>query len=125
MIKFSLEQVLVLHKLVINKSGGTMGLRDENLLISTINIAFQTINQKEIYLTDEEKIARITYGIIRNHPFLDGNKRIGILLMLILLKLSCIEIKFKQTELINIGMGLAMDNINYESLLKLIKTYAA
>ena len=77
MIKFSKEKVLLLHRLIAEETGGSIGLRDEALLESALESAFSGFDGKEFYPSKEEKGARLGYTLISNHAFVDGNKRIG------------------------------------------------
>ena len=81
MIAFSEEKVLLLHQLLIEETGGSLELRDINLLDSALENIFQTFDGKELYPTKEEKGARLGYSLISNHAFVDGNKRIGMYVM--------------------------------------------
>ena len=78
MIKFSKNKVLLLHKLIAQETGGSIGLRDEALLDSALENAFAGFGGQEFYPTKEEKGARLGYTLISNHTFVDGNKRIGL-----------------------------------------------
>ena len=78
MIRLSKEKVLLLHRLLIESTGGSLGLRDEALLESALESAFSGFGDREFYPTKEEKGARLGYCLISNHAFVDGNKRIGI-----------------------------------------------
>lgn len=120
MIKFDKEKVLLLQKLVIDSSGGSDGIRDLNLLDSALESAFQTFDGKELYPSKEEKGARLGYGLVSNHAFVDGNKRIGLLVMISFLHINGIKIKCLDDELIALGLGLADGSINYENLLEWI-----
>ena len=82
MIKFDKEKVLLLQQLVIESSGGSNGVRDFGLLDSAIESVYQTFDGQELYPTKEEKGARLGYTLVSNHAFVDGNKRIGLLVML-------------------------------------------
>ena len=73
----SRRQILMLHSMLIAQSGGMDGLRDEGLLDSAVNTPLQAFGGQELYPTILEKAARLGYGLIHNHPFVDGNKRIG------------------------------------------------
>ena len=86
MIKFSREKVLLLHQLIAEETGGDPNVRDLNLLDSALNSAFQTFDGKELYPTKQEKAARIGYSLISNHAFVDGNKRIGMYVLLTFLE---------------------------------------
>ena len=85
MIKFSKEKVLLLHQLIAEETGGSIGVRDEGLLESALEAAFLSFGGQELYPTKEEKGARIGFNLISNHAFVDGNKRIGMHIMLTLL----------------------------------------
>ena len=82
MIKFSKDKVLLLHKLIAQETGGSIGIRDEGLLESALEVAFSGFGDKEFYPSKEEKGARLGYHLISNHAFVDGNKRIGMYVML-------------------------------------------
>ena len=112
----SLEELLVFHKKIIEKTGGSKGIRDLNLIESALNRAFVTFESKDLYKDIIDKIAAITYGLIQNHGFVDGNKRIGIAVMLFLLKLNELKIRYSQKELINLGLGIADGLITEENL---------
>ena len=82
MIKFSQEKVLLLHKLITEETGGDPNIRDFDLLDSALESAFQTFGGIELYPTKEEKGAKLGYSLISNHAFVDGNKRIGMHVLL-------------------------------------------
>lgn len=88
----SKRQILLLHSMLVAQSGGMDGLRDEGLLDAAINMPLQTFGGQELYPTILEKAARLGYGLIRNHPFLDGNKRIGAHAMLVFLDINNITL---------------------------------
>lgn len=96
------EQVIYLHKQLIQEFGGMEGIRNEGLLESAIASPFQTFSLKEFYPTIQEKAARFGYGLVSNHCFIDGNKRIGAHAMLVFLALNDIQLDFTQEELIQI-----------------------
>ena len=123
MIKFSKEKVLLLHQLVIESSGGSMELRDIGLLDSALQSAFQTFGGEELYPTKEEKGARIGYNLVSNHAFVDGNKRIGLLVMLSFLEMNGIKIICTDDELIEIGLLLADGKCDYNELLEWVRKH--
>ena len=120
MIMLNREQVKSLHKKMVTATGGSSMMRDEALLDSALSSAFQTFDGVELYPSTIAKIARIAYGIINNHPFIDGNKRIGTYVMLVLLALNRIQIDFTDDDIIRIGLDLANGNMNDTQLFKLI-----
>ena len=117
MIKFDKEKVLLLQQLVIESSGGSAGIRDFGLLDSAIESAYQTFGGIELYPTKEEKGARLGFNLVSNHAFVDGNKRIGLLVMLSFLAINGINLKYTDEELVFIGLSLADGKMNYDELL--------
>ncbi len=118
MIKFSKEKVLLLHKLLAEATGGSVGLRDEGLLDSALEGAFAGFGDKEFYPTKEEKVARLGYTLISNHAFVDGNKRIGVYVMLSFLEMNGIKIRCSDDELVHIGLSVADGSMSYNELLQ-------
>jgi death-on-curing protein len=125
MIRFSKEKILLLHKIMAEATGGGIGLRDEALLDSAIEAAFAGYGDQEFYPTKEEKGARLGYALISNHAFLDGNKRIGIYVMLSFLEMNGIRIKCTDDELVNIGLSVADGSMKYEALLQWVIEHKA
>lgn len=118
MIKFSKEKVLLLHKIMAEATGGSVGLRDETLLESALANAFAGFGDTEFYPTKEEKGARLGYELISNHAFVDGNKRIGMYVMLSFLEMNGIRIRCTDAELVHAGLSLAGGSMGYEDLLR-------
>lgn len=113
----SKSQVLLLHSMLISETGGVDGLRDEALLDSALNMPFQTFDNQSLYPTIQSKAARLGYGLIQNHPFVDGNKRIGTHVMLIFLAVNNIELKYTQHELSEIILSIASGKTGEDDLL--------
>jgi death-on-curing protein len=84
-----------------------IGIRDENLLDMSVNSPFQTFDNVDLYSTLPDKAAHLTFSLIKNHPFLDGNKRIGVTAMIVFLKANGFEIDCTNDELADLGIGLA------------------
>ena len=118
MIKFSKEKILLLHRILAEATGGGVGVRDEALLDSAIEAAFAGYGDREFYPTKEEKGARLGYALISNHAFLDGNKRIGIYVMLSFLEMNGIRIQCTDAELVRVGLSVADGSMKYEALLQ-------
>ncbi|MDO4983724.1 MAG: type II toxin-antitoxin system death-on-curing family toxin [Eubacteriales bacterium] len=117
MIKFSKEKILLLHKMIAEESGGSIGVRDEALLDSALENAFAGFGNKEFYPTKEEKGARLGYTLISNHAFVDGNKRIGVHVMFSFLEMNGIRMECTDDEIINIGLSVANGSMGYDELL--------
>ena len=120
MIKFSQEKVLLLHKLITEETGGDPNIRDLALLDSALEAAFQTFDGQELYPTKEEKGARIGYALISNHAFVDGNKRIGMYVLLTFLEVNGIRIYPSEEEVVRVGLAVASGTMKYEELLEWI-----
>ena len=105
---------------MIEATGGSDGIRNEAMLDSALSVAFQTFDGIELYPSTAAKIARIAYGLVCNHPFIDGNKRIVTYVMLVLLDLNRIETDFSDDDVIRIGLELASGNMNDKQLLDII-----
>ena len=88
MIRLSKEQVLLLHEQLIAETGGSGGLMNEGMLDSALNAPFQTLGGADAFPSLQHKAARLCYGLVKNHPFVDGNKRIGAHAMLVFLALN-------------------------------------
>lgn len=123
MIKFHQDKVLLLHQLLIEQTGGEDGVRDFGLLDSALEACYATFDGKELFPSKEEKAARLGCGLVSNHAFLDGNKRIGMYVMLAFLEINGISIDVSDEEIITVGLSLAEGKMNYEELLNWIKQH--
>ena len=117
MIRLSKEKVLALHELLTEETGGDPSIRDLGLLDSALESAFQTFDGVELYPTREEKGARIGYALISNHAFVDGNKRIGMLVMMTFLEVNGIRLRPAVEDVVRAGLGVASGEMKYDELL--------
>lgn len=123
MIKFSKDKVLLLHQLIAQETGGSIGVRDEGLLESALEVAFSSFAGKEFYPTKEEKGARLGYNLISNHAFVDGNKRIGMYVMITFLEVNGIHMDCTNEEVSTVGLAIASGRMDYETLLEWVKNH--
>ena len=123
MIRLTKKQVILLHKDIIEQSGGSPEIRDEGLLDSALNAPFQTFAGMELYPTIIEKASRLGYSLIKNHAFVDGNKRIGAHTMLVFLTLNGIEIEYEDNDFIHLVLGIASGEISDVQLLEWLKQH--
>ena len=123
MIKFGRDKVLLLHQLITAETGGSVGVRDLGLLDSALESAYATFDGVDLYPTKEEKAARIGYSLISNHAFVDGNKRIGVYVMLTFLEVNGIRLEATNDEVAALGIGIASGKINYDELLSWIRAH--
>ena len=117
MIKFSSEKVKLLHQLMAEATGGSVGVRNEGLLDSAIEGAFATFDGVELYPSKEEKAAKLGYSLISNHAFVDGNKRIGVYVMLSFLELNGIHIEAADEDVVSLGLGVADGSMGQKDIL--------
>jgi len=125
MTKFTKEKVLLLHQYIAAETGGTVGVRDEGLLESALQSAFATFDGRELYPSKEEKAARIGASLVSNHSFLDGNKRIGMYVMLTFLETNGVRIECTDEEIVQTGLALADGTMVYDGLLAWIREHVA
>lgn len=123
MIRFDSEKVMLLHQLMAQATGGSVGVRDEGLLDSALQSAFATFGGTELYPTKEEKAAKICYSLVSNHAFVDGNKRIGVYVMLSFLELNGIRIEANDEDVIHLGLSVADGSMHYEEILEWIRQH--
>lgn len=114
MIPIDKGLILELHKLSINRFGGQHGLRDSKLLDSGVMAPFATFDGVDLYPTDLEKIIRMSYLLVMNHPFIDGNKRIGFFVLVYLLKQINLKLSLDNASIIELFLNLAASQISYE-----------
>ena len=117
MIKLSKEKVLLLHQLIAEATGGSIGLRDEGLLEAALESAYAGFGDIEFFPTKEEKGAKLGYELISNHAFVDGNKRIGIYVMMTFLEINGIPLKCSNDDIVRVGLAVADGTMSYEQLL--------
>lgn len=114
----SKRQVLMLHRQLVEQTGGSNGIRDEGLLDSALSAPFQSFDSTDVYPSLQQKAARLCFGLVKNHPFVDGNKRIGVHVMLVFLALNGVELSYTQTELSDIILQVAASKKDDSELLE-------
>ena len=123
MIKLSKEKVLLLHQLISEETGGSVGVRDIGLLESALNNAYATFGGEELYKTKEEKAASLGFSLISNHAFVDGNKRIGMYVMLTFLEVNGIHMDCTNDDVAQTGLAVASGKMDYDTLLQWVKDH--
>jgi len=111
-----IEEVLNIHDILIDKFGGIHGIRDYNALESAINRPFMTFDQQDLYPSPTEKAAALIESLISNHPFLDGNKRIGYVLMRYFLLGNGFDISAPQSEKFEFVIKIAQGKSNFDQI---------
>ncbi len=116
MILLTSSEVCSVHSKLIEQTGGLDGLRDMGLLESALAGANSSFGGYEQYPSVIEKSARLAFGLVNNHAFVDGNKRIGVLVMLMTLRMNKVSIAYTQQELIDLGLSIADGSVDYQAI---------
>lgn len=117
------QQILLLHSQLIKSFGGSDLIRDEGLLDSAINTPFQTFDGVELYPSLLHKAARLCFDLVKNHPFVDGNKRIGAHAMLVFLSINNVELKYSDNDLIDLILSVASSESNDKHILQWLQQH--
>ncbi len=118
---FTVDMIIAVHERLIATSGGKQGIRDITLIDSAISSIYQTYDTKDLYPTLIEKAARLCFALNKNHPFVDGNKRISMHMLALFLRFHEIVYAPSNAEVVRIGLSLANGSIGYEELLTWLK----
>ncbi len=123
MITLTKEQIIMLHEAIYERYGGSCGVLNEGMLDSALQAPFQTFGGEELFPDTKDKILRLAYGLIKNHSFRDGNKRIGALVLLVLLELNGWHLNATNEEFADIIMGIAASEKDDEDLKKWVEAH--
>jgi len=111
---------MYIHEQTILKHGGKQGINNISLLESALETPFLTFSGEDLNKTTLDKISALTYSLINNHGFKDGNKRVGTIVMGVICELNKIDLKFSQEELINFGLNVARGDLSKDGIKKWI-----
>ena len=117
----SREVALALHGRAIERFGGLRGVRDAGLLDAALAQPWQTFGGIELYPTPEEKVARLCFEVVTQHPFVDGNKRAGVLLLGVLLRREGRAFRPDASDFLHVIMGVAAGAKGYQELLSFVR----
>ncbi len=120
MKRLSVPHIVLMHSALIKETGGMEGIRDGNLLDSAVNAPFQTYDGEYLHKSLEAKAARLGYFLIKNHPFIDGNKRIGMLAMMAFLELNGVGLVCSDQDIVETGLRIATGKMDDKELLEWI-----
>lgn len=112
----STAEVQKIHDILIEKFGGANGVRDKNALLSALNRPYSTFEEQDLYPTAIEKAAAIMESIVTNHPFVDGNKRTGYVLMRLMLMHDGIDITANENDKYEFVIDIARGEMDFEQI---------
>lgn len=116
MIWVTTEDVIAIHQRIIERTGGLEGLRDRGGLEAALRAPLQTFGDAELFPDDIDKIARLGYGLVSNHAFVDGNKRIAAMMVQLLLKWNGYTLVLQRGELADMFISMAAGNAGQAEL---------
>ena len=123
MILLTVSEIIILHEKLMDATGGSYGLRDPGLLESAVLGCYQIFDDVELYPTLIEKAARMAFAVCKNHPFIDGNKRVAVTAMLVLLRMNSVSLLYTQAELVSLGLGIADGSADYNNIVTWINDH--
>ena len=113
-----INDVKLIHQILIEKFGGSHGIRDRKMLESALARPFQTFDKKDLYQSPVEKAAALLESILINHPFIDGNKRIGYVLMRLLLINNDLDISANEEEKYAFVISVSRSTLRWAGIIK-------
>ena len=111
-----LRDVLNIHNILIDKFGGSKGIRDQGSLESAINRPFATFDNQDLYPTPADKAAAILESILINHPFVDGNKRTAYVLMRLILLDNGLDVVADQDDKYKMVISASTGDIRFDEI---------
>jgi death-on-curing protein len=120
----SIRDAVQIHKILIDTFGGAHGIRDISALESALKRPFQTFDNKELYPTAIDKAAALAESILNNHPFIDGNKRTGYVLMRFFLLQNGRDINATQQDKYDFVIGIASGKIRFEEIVTWLERHS-
>ena len=115
------DEVIAIHNLAIEEFGGKNNIRDTALLESAFNRPFATFDGIDLYATVIDKAAAIAESIIKKHPFHDGNKRIGYIILRAILRKNKIDISASEDEKYDFIIDIAEGKIDFDAIVEWLK----
>lgn len=112
----NIEIVKYFHTILIDEFGGSDGIRDLNALKAAIQRPFSTFDGKDLYPTIHDKAAALVESLVKNHAFIDGNKRIGYVMLRFYLNESGYDLSVSQTDKYNFIIEISKGNLDFESI---------
>lgn len=120
--RFTKREAVAIHDASIARFGGLAGVRDEGLLESALAQPWQTFGGRDLYPSDVEKVCRLAFGVICDHPFVDGNKRAGTAPLGAGLRMAGFDFEPRHDELLQTMLSIADGSLGFEGLVRWVKS---
>lgn len=121
----TVQEMLCLHHKVTLRTGGGDGLRETGLLESAVARPHASFGGEDLYPRVIDKAAALCCGLTQNHPFVDGNKRIGVMAMLLMLRRNACPVHYTQQELIDLSLALARGDCDVDDVVAWVEQHTA
>ena len=118
------EQVLFLHSRLIAETGGEQGIRDLGMLLSALGRTQTTFDEKELYPDLFSKAAALMNSLVRNHPFVDGNKRTVIMTAALFLRTNGFQLVVENAEMVRFTLACAQSQRSLDEIADWFKRYS-
>lgn len=118
------KEALEIHAILIERFGGSNGVRDKELLNSALHRPYQTFDGQDLYPTPIEKAAAILESVVKNHPFVDGNKRTGYVLARLLLMNNTLDISAEQEQKYQFVISISKGELSFDQIKEWLKNYS-
>jgi len=112
----NVDLVKYFHNILIDEFGGLKGIRDQNALKSAIERPFSTFDEKDLYPSLIDKAAALVESLVKNHAFIDGNKRIGYVMLRFFLLENGYDVNASQTEKYDFIIEISKGNFDFEEI---------
>lgn len=121
---FTVRQVLILHERMIQKYGGSSGVRDMGMLESAVGRPFATFGREDLYPDIFMKAGAFIQSIVKNHPFIDGNKRTAFTGAITFLLANGTFVSTDTNQVVKFMLKVANENIPVDEIAKWLKKHA-
>lgn len=118
----SKDQIIAVHDASLKRFGGAEGIRDQGLLESALARPFASFAGREVFPSDIAKVCAMCHALVTNHPFVDGNKRVGAAILGMVLRVNGLRFKPRHEEFYAVILGVASGKISLESLTSWVLT---
>ena len=115
-IQLLLSDIIAFHEALEAVFRMEKGIHNQGLLESAVHAPFQTFGGEDLYPEPIDKAARLCFGLAKDHPFRDGNKRTAVHAMLVYLTITCISIDYEDEDLENAILSIADGSMGSEEL---------